>query len=215
MTRTIWLIRHAMPDIPLGERWCVGGRLDLPLGALGRLQAALLPFAPELSNVETVFCSPLRRAVETAEDDSHGYSQRVRFGPSYDCTSFVCTALMEGGFALESYVCTGGLLTELPKLGFTVYRSRETEAVRGDILIRLGKHAEICMGDGGCVAAHQDYDGRSGDSTGREIQYRKAGELYGCPFCRYRQYDYIIRYEGPAPLELPLHVPEPCVDAIS
>lgn len=154
-------------------------------------------------------------AIATAEDDSHGYSQRVRFGPSYDCTSFVCTALMEGGFALESYVCTGGLLTELPKLGFTVYRSRETEAVRGDILIRLGKHAEICMGDGGCVAAHQDYDGRSGDSTGREIQYRKAGELYGCPFCRYRQYDYIIRYEGPAPLELPLHVPEPCVDAIS
>ena len=55
-----------MPDIPLGERWCVGGRSDIPLGPLGRLQAALLPFAPELRGVEAVFCSPLTRAVETA-----------------------------------------------------------------------------------------------------------------------------------------------------
>ena len=66
MTRTIWLIRHAMPDIPLGERWCVGGRSDFPLGTPGRLQAALLPFAPELRDAEAVFCSPLLRAIETA-----------------------------------------------------------------------------------------------------------------------------------------------------
>ena len=44
MPRTVYLIRHAMPDLPLGERWCVGVRTDLPLGTLGRLQAALLPF---------------------------------------------------------------------------------------------------------------------------------------------------------------------------
>ena len=50
--RTVWLIRHAMPAIPLGERWCVGGRTDLPLGPLGCLPAALLPFAPELRSAE-------------------------------------------------------------------------------------------------------------------------------------------------------------------
>ena len=66
MKRTLYLIRHAMPDIPLGERWCVGGRSDPPLGPLGRLQAALLPFAPELRGVETVFCSSLIRAKDTA-----------------------------------------------------------------------------------------------------------------------------------------------------
>lgn len=55
-----------MPDIPLGERWCVGGLCDLPLNRIGRLQAALLPFAEELRAVEKVFCSPLRRAFETA-----------------------------------------------------------------------------------------------------------------------------------------------------
>ena len=64
--RKIYLIRHAMPDIPLGERWCIGGQTDIPLGKLGRLQAALLPFTPELRGVEKVFCSTLIRARETA-----------------------------------------------------------------------------------------------------------------------------------------------------
>lgn len=64
--RTVYLIRHAMPDIPLGERWCVGGRTDLPLSRIGRLQAALLPFVPELRQLNAVFCSSLSRARETA-----------------------------------------------------------------------------------------------------------------------------------------------------
>ena len=66
MSRRIFLIRHAMPDIPLGERWCVGGRSDFPLGRLGHIQAARLPFVKELQGVQTVFASPLIRAIETA-----------------------------------------------------------------------------------------------------------------------------------------------------
>lgn len=66
MSRKVWLIRHAMPDIPVGERWCVGGRSDFPLGRLGRIQAARLPFVPELKAVQAVFASPLVRAIETA-----------------------------------------------------------------------------------------------------------------------------------------------------
>lgn len=66
MSRTVYLIRHAMPTIPLGERWCVGGRTDLPLSRLGRIQAARLPFVPELRSVTAVFCSSLQRARETA-----------------------------------------------------------------------------------------------------------------------------------------------------
>ena len=60
----VYLIRHAMPDIPLGERWCIG-RTDLPLGKIGKMQAALLPYLPDLSG-KPVFCSYLSRAVETA-----------------------------------------------------------------------------------------------------------------------------------------------------
>ena len=66
MKRNVYLIRHAMPDIPIGERWCVGGRTDLPLGRLGRLQAALLPFVPELRDLGAVFCSGMIRARQTA-----------------------------------------------------------------------------------------------------------------------------------------------------
>ena len=62
--RRVYLIRHAMPDIPLGERWCIG-HTDIPLGTVGRMQAALLPFVPELAEMP-VFCSYLSRAVETA-----------------------------------------------------------------------------------------------------------------------------------------------------
>ena len=39
--RKVYLVRHGHPDIPLGERWCLG-RTDLPLAAVGRMQAALL-----------------------------------------------------------------------------------------------------------------------------------------------------------------------------
>ena len=70
MSRKVWLIRHAMPDIPMGERWCVGGRSDFPLGRLGRLQAALLPFVPELQGLDAVFCSSLIRARETKYEDT-------------------------------------------------------------------------------------------------------------------------------------------------
>ena len=60
----VYLIRHGHPDIPLGERWCLG-RTDLPLAPVGRMQAALLPFDPELTG-KPVFSSYLLRARETA-----------------------------------------------------------------------------------------------------------------------------------------------------
>ena len=62
--RKVYLVRHGHPDIPLGERWCLG-RTDLPLAAVGRMQAALLPFGPELTG-KPVFSSYLMRAIETA-----------------------------------------------------------------------------------------------------------------------------------------------------
>ena len=62
--RRVYLVRHGHPDIPLRERWCLG-HTDLPLAAVGRMQAALLPFVPELLN-KPVYSSWLSRAVETA-----------------------------------------------------------------------------------------------------------------------------------------------------
>ena len=139
----------------------------------------------------------LEWALAIAADDSHGYSQAYRYGPNYDCTSFVSTALMKGGFGLDEYLSTIGLVQNAENFGFTVYRRGEVVPQRGDILVQWNVHTEICMGDGGCVAAHQDYDGYSGDRTGHEIEYRPGGSDYGCPFCKYEQYNYILRYEPP------------------
>ena len=63
--RRVTLIRHAHPDIPLGERWCLG-LTDIPLGPVGRMQAALLPYDKELTG-RPVFSSYLSRAVQTAQ----------------------------------------------------------------------------------------------------------------------------------------------------
>lgn len=62
--RRIFLIRHGQPDFPLGRRVCLG-RTDTPLGALGRMQAALL--GRELGRESlTLFSSPLLRCRQTA-----------------------------------------------------------------------------------------------------------------------------------------------------
>jgi hypothetical protein len=136
-------------------------------------------------------------ALEIAADDSHGYSQSHRYGPNYDCSSFVCTALMEGGFGLEDYIFPGDMVVILPELGFVAYKKGETEPQRGDILVRPGVHVEICMGGLDCVSAHRDSDRRSGDGNGHEIEYRRAGfGDYNCPFCENAEYTYILRYEG-------------------
>ncbi len=62
--RRVFLIRHAQPALPGGERCCLG-LSDFPLSALGRLQAALLGETLRSPSLR-VYTSPLTRAVETA-----------------------------------------------------------------------------------------------------------------------------------------------------
>lgn len=62
--KKIYLIRHGLPDFPGGERMCLG-ITDLPLGPEGKQQAVLM--AKKLPPVTRVYCSPLQRAVQTAQ----------------------------------------------------------------------------------------------------------------------------------------------------
>ena len=68
--RRIFLLRHGRPDFPLGARPCLG-RTNLPLGALGRMQACRTARWLKTMEFEAVYASPLKRAVETAEFCSH------------------------------------------------------------------------------------------------------------------------------------------------
>ncbi|MGI6545457.1 MAG: histidine phosphatase family protein [Fastidiosipilaceae bacterium] len=61
----ISLIRHARPDFPLEERYCLG-QSDMPLGKIGHLQGCLLKAFWQEKSIP-VFSSPLKRAKETAE----------------------------------------------------------------------------------------------------------------------------------------------------
>ena len=64
--KTVYLIRHGLPDFPGGVRMCLG-RTDLPLCEEGfrqaRQAAEMLTGLP----ITNVFSSPLRRAVQTAQ----------------------------------------------------------------------------------------------------------------------------------------------------
>ena len=63
--RRIYLIRHALPDLPPGKKQCIGST-DVPLGTLGKLQAVRLGEYMKTRPVSGVFCSDLSRAMETA-----------------------------------------------------------------------------------------------------------------------------------------------------
>lgn len=63
--RSIFLIRHAHPDFPVGGRVCLG-RTDTPLGPFGRMQSALLREEFQAVSFSEVLSSPMRRSLETA-----------------------------------------------------------------------------------------------------------------------------------------------------
>jgi len=68
-------VRHAKPDFPTGDRYCLGGRTDWPIGAEGRLQCEalagkLLPLLETERNSgrkTEIWSSPMIRAVQTAK----------------------------------------------------------------------------------------------------------------------------------------------------
>ena len=62
--KTVYLIRHGLPDFPDGKGMCIG-TTDIPMGEAGLAQAAQM--AEKLPEVTAVFSSPLTRAVQTAQ----------------------------------------------------------------------------------------------------------------------------------------------------
>ncbi|MDE5767994.1 MAG: SH3 domain-containing protein [Oscillospiraceae bacterium] len=118
----------------------------------------------------------LQWAIQTANDDSHGYSQVNRWGnPDYDCSSFVICALRSAGIPTLDADTTRNLKANLTAGNFT-WIPRGSRALsdtdwleRGDILLSNG-HTEIYLGNRKTVAAHQNYGySKSGDQNGKEI----------------------------------------------
>ncbi|MBQ9023375.1 MAG: SH3 domain-containing protein [Eubacterium sp.] len=131
-------------------------------------------------------------ALAIANDNSHGYSMVNRWGPDYDCSSFVITCLKQAGFETGGATYSGNMVSNLTQHGFSYIPSSKIDLnsssslQAGDILMASG-HTEIYIGNGKRVGAHRNYDGKTGDSGGNEINVLNytRGSWYG-----------ILRYTG-------------------
>lgn len=85
-------------------------------------------------------------------DDSHGYSQSNRWGPDYDCSSSIITALRRAGFDTGNASYTGNMSAELTKHGWE--RLPYKNPKRGDILLNDATHVEMSLGNGQNAGFH-------------------------------------------------------------
>ena len=118
-------------------------------------------------------------AIGIANDNSHGYSQSNRWGPDYDCSSFVISAFRSAGFNTGSAANTGNMRSQFTQNGFDWIPWSQignmSNLQRGDILLRdtgiwEKQHTEIYLGNGKNVGAHSNRGyPQTGDQTGTEV----------------------------------------------
>jgi hypothetical protein len=127
-------------------------------------------FAPQANNtiVASAANNKLRSAVvwaiTTANDNSHGYSQKNRNGnPDYDCSSFVIAAMKQAGINVGNATYTGNMRSEFTKHDFIWidWKDAKSSLQYGDVLFKKG-HTELYIGDNKRIGAHTDTDGKAG-----------------------------------------------------
>lgn len=129
--------------------------------------------------------------IDTANDNTHGYDQKHRNGPDYDCSSLVGTALHEAGFNVSPYSWTGNLESQLRKAGFVDCKK---PWLPGDVHLKRNRH--VVMSISNKQIAHASINekgkvtgGKTGDQTGKEICIRNYYEYSG-------GWDVHLRYVG-------------------
>lgn len=134
-------------------------------------------------------------AIATANDNSHGYSQADRWGPDYDCSSFVTSAWEHAGVPVKragaSY--TGNMRGAFLACGFVdvttqVGLSSGYGIQPGDVLLNYSAHTCLAIG-GGKVANCRTNEGnaQAGDQSGNEIRIQSYWNFpWNC----------VLRYKG-------------------
>ncbi len=141
----------------------------------------------------------IRRAVEwmlkIAADNQHGYSQADRWGPDYDCSSFVITAWELAGVPVKTAgaTYTGNMYDVFVRCGFqdvtgSVDLATGAGMQAGDVLLNHQRHTATYIGNGQLVHARSS-EGNSlqGDQSGSEIRVQP---YYNGPW------DCVLRYTG-------------------
>lgn len=122
-------------------------------------------------------------ALKIAKDNSHGYSQSARWGPHYDCSSFVITAYRKAGLSINASY-TGDMYSGFTNAGFAnvtnaVNLSTGAGLKKGDILLNTVHHTALVRADGGAIVhASSPKDGIC------------TRDYYNYPW------NYVLRYKG-------------------
>ena len=129
-------------------------------------------------------------AIQIANDNTHGYDQKNRQGPDYDCSSLVSNAYHKiNGIDVNNSTRT--MRDNFKANGFTEYPFNGFgECERGDVLWKTG-HTAIYCGNNQLVEANINEKGtttggRTGDQTGNEIRVTTA----------YSGWTYYLRFTG-------------------
>lgn len=128
-----------------------------------------------------------------AIDNSHGYSMASRWGsPDYDCSSLIISVVDGAGIPVKANgaTYTGNMLKAFLMAGFTDVSDKVNLAtgdglLPGDILLNEVHHTEMVIQSKLVVGAHWDFDGKPGDSSGLEINWK--------PYYNY-PWDYVLRF---------------------
>lgn len=123
----------------------------------------------------------VQNMINMANDNTHGYDQTYRWGPNYDCSSAVITALENAGIPAKSKgaTYTGNMRRVLLSIGFSEIISKVNISTgaglqRGDICLRENGHVVMYIGNGQIVHSSINEKGtatggKSGDQTGKEF----------------------------------------------
>ena len=123
--------------------------------------------------MSTVIERAIAWARTIAADAAHGYDQSSRWGPDYDCSSFVISAYRSAGLALPGATYTGNMRAAFCGNGF-VWLPASTPLRAGDVLLHEQNHTALYIGSGQIIHAAGNErggatGGLTGDQTGREI----------------------------------------------
>ena len=157
------------------------------------LSASAAEISTETSGVSVE--EAVQAALNIAKDDSHGYSNENRWGPDYDCSSFVLTSLKTAGFNIGDAIGTKTMKHGLCMNGWKWYPWNQIKTAdnlkRGDILLNEELHTEFYIGKNQNVGAHWDCGSpKTGDQSGDEISI--------CGFYEY-PWDGVLRYTNDIP----------------